>query len=107
MLLEPSETLGMTQIEGMPSHSICSLHRCGFCVGLIEFLCALCRLLLFQFLLPALEVVVFCFAIGRNLEGIGLVLVNQDNHTCTYVRPCVCVKNADYCIPPLKLVYVG
>jgi ABC-type multidrug transport system ATPase subunit/ABC-type multidrug transport system permease subunit len=38
-------------------------------------------LLLFQFILPALEVVVFCLAIGRNLEGIGLVLINQDNNT--------------------------
>lgn len=36
-------------------------------------------LLLFQFILPTIQVVLFCFAIGRPLSGISLAVCNQDH----------------------------
>ena len=36
-------------------------------------------LLLFQFILPSLQVSLFCFAIGGSLKGIKTTYVNQDN----------------------------
>lgn len=35
-------------------------------------------LLLFQFLLPTLQIALFCFAIGNNLEGIKTAYLNLD-----------------------------
>lgn len=35
-------------------------------------------ILLFQFVLPAIQISLFCWAIGRNLEGINVAVVNQD-----------------------------
>lgn len=34
--------------------------------------------LLFQFLIPTFQIVVFCLAIGRNLKGIKLAYTNDD-----------------------------
>eukprot|EP00731_Ephydatia_muelleri_P031186 Em0022g700a len=36
-------------------------------------------LLLFQFILPTIQVVLFCYAIGRPLSGISLAVCNQDH----------------------------
>ena len=35
-------------------------------------------LLLFQFLLPAIQVTLFCLAIGRNISGLNVAIVNND-----------------------------
>ena len=35
-------------------------------------------LLLFQFLLPAIQVILFCLAIGRNFSGLNVAIVNND-----------------------------
>ena len=38
-------------------------------------------LLLFQFILPTIQVVLFCLAIGKPLSGISLAVSNQDHAT--------------------------
>jgi hypothetical protein len=37
-----------------------------------------CRMLLFVFLLPAIQVVFFCVAIGRDPTGLTLAIVNDE-----------------------------
>lgn len=35
-------------------------------------------LLLFQFVNPMIQIALFCLAIGRNLEGVKVAIVNND-----------------------------
>ena len=42
-------------------------------------------ILLFQFVLPAIQISLFCWAIGRNLEGINVAVVNQDQGLGEYM----------------------
>lgn len=35
-------------------------------------------LLLFQFFVPTFQIIIFCLAIGRNLNGINIAYVNDD-----------------------------
>ena len=35
-------------------------------------------ILLFQFVNPMIQIALFCLAIGRNLEGVNVAIVNND-----------------------------
>jgi len=43
-------------------------------------------LLFFQFLLPTIQVALFCLAVGRTLEGVDVAYVNEDKGECTLTQ---------------------
>ncbi len=55
-------------------------------------------ILLFQFILPTFQICLFCWAIGRDLTGINVAVVNNDTGLgmCYSSELCVCVIVVSY-----------
>lgn len=44
-------------------------------------------MLVFQLILPAFQIVLYCLAIGRDPTGLNMAVLNLDNGTSFEVRP--------------------
>lgn len=65
-------------------------------LNFFDLLC-ICRQLLFIFLLPALEVIFFCGAIGRDPTDLALGVVNFENNSCNFTDSNNNSSNYDGC----------
>ena len=64
-------------------------------------------MLLFVFLLPAIQVVFFCIAIGRDPTGLHLAIVNDEISLFNGTDPVTNSTNIpwfDFCLNPLNLL---